>query len=361
MNKRPKIVLLLLYSFLFVCCAGAGSGSASASKADTEAVRSSIEVIESLSPSSKFAAGEAVNIELSLKEGAEVDSVLLFIDGVRVAKDQSRYEYKSDKLSPLGRRTFRFDVYKDGGMESRMGAFTLLMSEPPQYYGYRVEKSYPHNDSYYTQGLLFRNGILYEGTGMYGESLLAKVELSSGKAIESITLADRYFGEGITLLDDKIYQITWREARGFVYDANSFELLGEFGYSGEGWGITNDGEYLYMSNGSNKIRVIDPADFSTLRTIEVTTNTESLSNLNELEWIDGEIWANVYMSDYIVKIDPVTGAVNGVIDFSGLLPDTFRTARSEVLNGVAYDELSERIFVTGKYWSRLFEVSIFRR
>lgn len=231
----------------------------------------------------------------------------------------------------------------------------------PTFYGYRVEQSYPHDETHYTQGLIFVDGTLYEGTGMNGESLLAEVDLETGEKIRSVDLDKRHFGEGITLLDGKIYQLTWQTNKAFVYDVNTFDLVGEFDYQGEGWGLTTDGTALYMSDGSNRITVRDPRDFSILRTVEVFTSKGELNYLNELEWIDGKIWANVYTTDYIAIIDPATGFVEGVIDFSGLLAVANQTPRSEVFNGIAYDADGDRIFVTGKYWNRLFEVTIFER
>jgi len=233
-----------------------------------------------------------------------------------------------------------------------------MQYEDAKRYTYRVVNTYPHSAGSYTQGLYWHDGYLYEGTGNWGESRLMKVDLETGRAIQTIDLDRRVFGEGIALHKGKIYQITWTDGIAYVYDPETFELLGQRRYRGEGWGLASDGENLYMSNGSSTIFVVDPETFERKRAIPVLYNGNSLNYLNELEWIDGEIWANVYTTDAIVRIDPETGRVTGVIDLSGLLPESDRTSTTDVLNGIAYDEDNGRIFVTGKYWNKLFEIRL---
>ena len=180
--------------------------------------------------------------------------------------------------------------------------------------------------------------------------------LRTGGSYWSVPLDDSYFGEGLALLGGKLYQLTWRSNKGFVYDLKTFERVGEFGYGGEGWGLATDGTSLYQSDGTEKIRVIDPETFRTVRTIEVCTDRSRVPYINELEWIDGELWANVYTTDTVIRIDPRTGAVVGVIDLAGLLSPADVTAQTDVLNGIAYDAKTGRIFVTGKNWNKLFEI-----
>lgn len=228
----------------------------------------------------------------------------------------------------------------------------------PRTYTYRVIESYPHSTDSYTQGLLFADGVMWEGTGEYGHSRLQRIDLETGRTDVVATLPRSEFGEGIALLDGKIYQLTWENNKAYVYDAATGRQLRTFAYAGEGWGLTTDGERLYMSDGSEYLRILDPETFRVQRSVPVTFRGALVQLLNELEWIDGKIWANVYVTDQIVIIDPASGIVEGVIDLRGLLPDEEIAPDTDVLNGIAYDAASERIFVTGKRWSKLFEIEI---
>ncbi len=231
----------------------------------------------------------------------------------------------------------------------------------PKTYTYEVVAAYPHLTSSYTQGLQFIDGTMWEGTGEYGHSRLQTIDLATGKAQVKAKLPADEFGEGIVLLGDRIYQLTWKNRVMHIYDRASCRLLHNETYDGEGWGLTTDGEKLYMSDGSSLIRVIDPKTMKRERTISVFCNGRSLPYLNELEWIDGRIWANVYTLDQIVMINPENGIVEGVIDLTGILPDEDRYVSTDVLNGIACDEATGRIFVTGKNWSKLFEIKLIER
>lgn len=241
---------------------------------------------------------------------------------------------------------------KNGNTDDKPGKQTVTQ------YTYTVKNVFPHSTKSYTQGLYWHGGYLWEGTGQYGESALKKVELETGKILEEITIDEKYFGEGIALLDGKIYQLTWLDGIGFIYDAATLKKTGEFKYTGEGWGLTTDGKKLYMSNGTNEIQVINPDGFRQESVIRVTKNKRRVNLLNELEWIEGRIWANIYDSESVVIIDPGTGNVEGEADFSGLLPKADRTVWTDVFNGIAYDAEAKRVFVTGKYWNKLFEVEL---
>ncbi len=231
----------------------------------------------------------------------------------------------------------------------------------PRYYGYTVVKSYPHSVESYTQGLQYVDGHLLEGTGQNGRSVVQEVDLETGRTRVIARLKHSEFGEGITLLGDEIFQLTWMSNTAHIYDAQSGRELRTVRYPGEGWGLTSDGEKLYMSNGSANIYRIDPATFRRERSITVTCKGEPVELLNELEWIGGKIWANIYTTDWIAIIDPSTGVVEGLIDLTGLLPDNERTPSTDVLNGIACDTETGRIFVTGKNWSRLYEIEIFEK
>lgn len=232
---------------------------------------------------------------------------------------------------------------------------------PPALYTYKITGTYPHSTGDYTQGLFFHGGTLFESTGTYGDSRLKAYEPQSGRVLREQKLPEGFFGEGAAMVDSLIYVLTWQEGTAMVFDAGSFELLRKFRYRGEGWGLTTDGKLLYMSDGSARIQVLDPQNFSPVRSFEVRAGSTPVPLLNELEWIDGRIWANVYTSDVIVIIDPATGAVTGIADMRGLLPGEDRTPETDVLNGIAYDADSGRIVVTGKNWNKMFEIELIEK
>ena len=223
---------------------------------------------------------------------------------------------------------------------------------------YEVVETYPHDPGAFTQGLLIHEGTLYESTGLYGESSLRKVALETGEVLARVDLPPNTFGEGLTLWEDRLVQLTWRENTAFIYDLMEFSLLGTFAYPTEGWGLTHDGARLIMSDGSHRLYFIDPGDYQILGSIEVTDQDVPVERLNELEFIFGEVFANVWLTDEIVRIDPQTGEVLGWIDLAGILPDDLRTNTTDVLNGIAFDPGENRLFVTGKNWPLLFEIRL---
>lgn len=220
-----------------------------------------------------------------------------------------------------------------------------------------VVKVYPHDADAFTQGLAFHNGVLYEGTGQRGRSTLRKVSIEDGKVLLAVSLDPRYFGEGVTILGKSIYQITWQEHTGFVYDLETMQYQRSFQFIQEGWGLTDDEENLIMSDGTAVIRFIDPNTFREIRKIQVKDGNTRIKNLNELEWVDGEIWANIWYEDRIARISPKDGTVLGWIDASHIYPQSGRD-REAVMNGIAIDPESKRIFVTGKNWPNLFEIRL---
>lgn len=232
-----------------------------------------------------------------------------------------------------------------------------LTAEAPVY-GYEVVNTWSHDADAFTQGLLFHDGVFYESTGQIGGSSLRKVEPTTGKVLQKIDVPPPIFAEGLALLNGKLYQLTWENHKAFVYDVGTFQKLGEFHVDGEGWGLTEDGESLILSDGSNQIRFIDPATFRIKRTISVMDKGQPLRELNELEYVKGEIYANIWHKDQIVRIDPQTGAVLGWIDLKGLLPAGQVSDEEAVLNGIAYDEAGDRLFITGKLWPKLFEIRL---
>lgn len=244
----------------------------------------------------------------------------------------------------------------ESASDGQANAAPLPVSAPT--YGVQVVRRWPHDPSAYTQGLEIVGDALYEGTGMEGQSSVRIVDLATGSPRRKIDLPKEYFGEGITVLGGRLYQLTWKSEKGFVYDAATLRQTGTFAYTGEGWGLTNDGTSLIMSDGTNTIRWIDPKTFQVTRTVAVTDQGIPVTQLNELELIDGVIWANVWQTTTIARIDPATGQVNSWINVGDLLNSADRSEPVDVLNGIAYDKASHRLFLTGKYWPAMFEVRV---
>lgn len=227
-------------------------------------------------------------------------------------------------------------------------------------YGYHIVRVYPHDPKAFTQGLQYVDGVLYEGTGQNGQSSIRKVELATGKVLQKRDVSAEHFGEGITVWKNDLIELTWQTHIAFVYDRVTFQPKKQFSYPGEGWGLTDDGTNLVMSDGTDELRVLDPGTFAEKRRIKVTAAGAPLRRLNELEYVKGEIFANVWTTDYVARIAPDTGRVAGYIDLRGLLTPVER-ASTDVLNGIAYDAAADRLFITGKLWPKVFEIKIVKK
>ena len=227
-------------------------------------------------------------------------------------------------------------------------------------YGYQVVNIWPHDSNAFTQGLILMDGKLLESTGQEGRSSLRRVELESGRILKKVDVPTPFFAEGMTMLNGKIYQLTWQHQVGFIYDAQTFEKVGQFNYNGEGWGLTTDGQSLVLSDGSNHLRFIDPSNFQVTRTISVMDGKAPVVELNELEWVQGEIYANVWHDNRIATIDPQSGRVTSWIDLTGMMPESELSDPEAVLNGIAYDQANNKLYVTGKLWPRIFEIKVKR-
>ena len=242
----------------------------------------------------------------------------------------------------------------------KISSFNLLKQTKAPISKINIINIFPHDPESFTQGLVYHRGYLYESTGLNSSSALKKIELNSGKVVKRVELGKEYFGEGMAILDNKIYQITWLNETGFIYDLGSLKKRGRFSYQGEGWGLTAGGNSLIMSNGTPVITFLNPETFQVIRKIKVRDGKMPIKYLNELEFIRGEIWANVFTADVIVRISPQTGKVLGWIDLSSLQDLLPRSGTRDVLNGIACDQASDRIFVTGKLWPNIFEIKVIK-
>lgn len=227
--------------------------------------------------------------------------------------------------------------------------------------GYRVIHTYPHDPNAFTQGLIYEHGHLYESTGLYGQSSLREVDLQTGQVIREKKLPDQYFGEGLTDWGNTLVQLTWKAHLGFVWNRDTFRLIRTFHYAGEGWGLTQDGHDLILSDGTPTLRYLDPTTFATVRRLRVTWRGKPVEQINELEWVQGQILANIWMSNKIARISPETGHVIAWINLTGIIPDVELRNNNAVLNGIAWDAPEHRLFVTGKLWPKLFEIQVVKQ
>jgi len=309
--------------------------------------------------SDKYIIGEVIEITFSVDNFNQKDTLNLLINKTKISDLQGKLKYTWDtKSAKTGTNTITVEYIKNNKLIQLQKKVVLLSDIKPKTYGYKVKNVYNHDIAAYTQGLFYSNGLLYEATGLEGESTVRKVKFETGEVLQSFAIPTDVFGEGITLMGNKIVQITWRSQRGFVYNLADFKLIEEFSYTGEGWGVTYDEKNLFMSNGSNKIQILENQTFSVVDEIEVYDDKGPVTYLNELEYIDGEIYANIYQYEKIARIDPKTGKVLSYIDLSHILPMSDYQSDTDVLNGIAYDKIKKRLFVTGKKWPKLFEIEL---
>lgn len=310
---------------------------------------------ESPSTTAEWRAGQPLPVRYSIVGQSPIDSCVLWWGDCRLGKVSKGDTLLQPDGLPVGVQYLRV-VAHSGQAAQEWSRRVTLYPAPPVKYGYRVMASYPHDPKAYTQGLLYLDGFLYESTGQRGHSSVRKVELATGKVLQSATLADQLFGEGLALRQGTLYQLTWTSGKCLVFALATFQQVDELNYPGQGWGLECDGDLLYRTDGSEWLYQVEPAHFTTLRSLQVYTDKGPQPMLNELEFIDGLLYANVYMEDRIVAIEPNTGAVVRDIDMANLLKASDRTPEAEVLNGIAYDKQHGAIYVTGKYWPRLFQV-----
>ena len=318
---------------------------------------------ETASTNKQYVPEESINLSLSNSSSKEVDSIVFYINDVKIGTTKGlgklSFAFKDQKL---GNQNLKAIVYFEGELAEINEQVELVSSVSPQLLKYTIVNTYPHDVQAYTQGLEFYRDTLYESTGQKGASFLRKYDYKTGKVFKQTDLEAIYFGEGITIINNKIFQLTWQEKTGFVYNVNTFKLQKSFKYDKdiEGWGLTNDGEYIYQSDGSEKIWKMDPNTLKMISYINAYSLSTKVTAVNELEWIDGKIYGNVYQKDAIAVINPKNGAVEGILNLADLKTKIKQTENTDVLNGIAYNPKTKTLFVTGKNWDTLFEIKIIK-
>lgn len=307
-----------------------------------------------------------MNVTLKEKDRKSIEKVQFFVNGKEISSNGASATIQTNSFG-LGKHQISALVFFSEKTKKENSFFEVLANKAPIVYGYNIINEFPHDKKAYTQGLEYYNGFLYETTGKRGKSTLRKVEIKTGKVLQKIDLDKKYFGEGMTIFNNKIYWLTWQAKKGFVYNLETFKQEGEFSYdnSQEGWGFTHNGTALIKSDGSNKIWFLDPLTLKEKKSIQVYTNKYAVKDLNELEMINGKIYSNKYQQNAIVIIDPNTGIVEGIANLKSLKKEMEKTQKlvyqDEVLNGIAYDSENNRIFVTGKNWGKLFEIELIKK
>lgn len=362
----PVFLLLSFVIFTWSCKSNGASGKSNVVEAETKVKPGpAIKMVSIDQPleNARVFSGDNIPLRLSVTGNTIPDSVRIYFDGKLLATLYStpwQHDIITQKVR-MGKIPLKVMAFSGTRRPQVITRFVLLLSDiSPVLFSYDIINVYPHDRSAYTQGLVYHDGYLIESTGQTGKSSLRKAEIKTGKVVQKYDLERKYFGEGIVLLNDRIYQLTWEHNTGFVYDLESFKLIKNIHYNTQGWGITTDGDKLIMSDGTNKIFFIESEYFTVLSSIEVYDNKEAVWQLNELEYINGEIWANIYMTDRVARIDPATGKILSYINLTGLLTEKEKLQQGpeDVLNGIAWDEESKRLFVTGKRWPKLFEIKV---
>lgn len=311
----------------------------------------------------KISINKKLTLSVVENSGKSIDSIHFFLDGKRIYADNNTSI--SIEKEVLGIHSLKARVFYEGISKKLNHRIYFLADQKPSIYTYKLINTFPHDAKAFTQGLEYKNGFLYESTGQKGESSIRKTDLKTGEILKIKELDKKYFGEGITILNSKIFQLTWQSKIGFIYDLESFEKLGSFNYekSKEGWGLTNNGKELIKSDGTERIWFLDPETQKEKRFIEAYTNTRKAESLNEIEFIDGKIYANIWQKNTIVIINSANGTIEGVVNLNSLRNkvDKPNAKKSYVLNGIAYDHEGKRLFVTGKNWDKIFEIELVKK
>lgn len=352
---------------IVISCSGRSEKKKPGVAAENEEAGVAKKLIEVLSPADNASFALNAKISFSVVPAAgnpEIDSVQFWFDGSKISTVNAvpaSVEIDSKTVKTTGRKALRAVAFRKGIRPQTVTLFIAMVSDiDPVMYTFRIKKSYSHDKKAFTQGLVWDNGIFIEGTGEYGESSLRKVEPETGNVLSQVNLDSELFGEGVAIMDDHIYQLTWKSKVGFIYSKETLSQISKIYYQTEGWGLTTSGDKLIMSDGTNTLWFLDK-EFNVISSLEVWDNKGKVDNLNELEMIEGELWANIWTTDRIARIDPATGKVLGYIDLNNILPKNERRGNEDVLNGIAYDAAGKRIFITGKYWPMLFEIEVIKK
>ena len=319
-----------------------------------------------LNSPAKITINKNFTVSVTEKNGKPIDSVQFTVDNIKVKSNGLEATAESANFK-LGKHTVTALLFFEGKTEKVTNAIYFMADEAPAIYDYKIVNTYPHDPKAYTQGLEYYNGFLYEGTGRNGTSWIRKVELTTGKVLQQADLDEKYFGEGITIFKDKLLQLTWQGGVGFVYDLATFKNEKEFKYtkSREGWGLTHDGNKIFKSDGTEPIWLLNSDTFVEESYIEPYTDTQKVKKLNELEFVNGKIYANIWQKNSILIVDPTSGKLEGVANLNGLKDEILKVQelheQDEVLNGIAYEKENNRLFVTGKHWSKLYEIVLFKK
>lgn len=346
-----KTFRLLIITLLIVSISGCNDSS------NKENDLFSLEIVN---PKTTYTPQDTLTVNIINEKDLEIESISYYLNNDPLTHSENKIYLADQKL---GKRTIRANIKQGGKEYEATTQVTILSNIRPKLYTYKILETYPHDIEAYTQGLEFHGDVLYESTGQYGTSSLRKTDYKTGEVLQNIPLAPNYFGEGLTIFNNKIYQLTWMENTGFIYNLETLERTGTFVYdeSKEGWGLCNDGEVIYKSDGTDRIWTLDPNTLAEMDYIEIYTNTSIIKSVNELEWVDGKIYANVYMKGSIAIINPKNGAVEGVIDLTDLRSHVKQHPKLDVLNGIAYKGEPNILYITGKNWDKLFKIEIIEK
>jgi glutamine cyclotransferase len=365
-NYLISLSIMLLLTWILSCSGKPGKKTESGmqpSSVNNEVVAVKLVKVKSPEENAGFKLNNQIKVVLELADKNRIpDSVLIHFDGklVKTLKSEPwEHNIPSGLIVTTGRKSLKIAAYKGGKSQNPVTRFLVIYSDiVPKINGYKVINSYPHDKEAFTQGLVYNNGVLFEGTGQKTGSTLREVEPETGKVIRQHNLDASLFGEGITIYQDRIYQVTWQNKVGFVYKKSTFNVINKITYQTEGWGLTTIDDKIVMSDGTNVLYFFEPEMFTVVSRIEVYDNEKKVDQLNELEYINGEIWANIWNTDRIARIDRMSGKIIAYIDLKGILPESERKYETDVLNGIAYDQTGNRIFITGKKWPKLYEIRI---
>ncbi|WP_418262883.1 glutaminyl-peptide cyclotransferase [Flavobacterium faecale] len=346
--KKHNLLYVILLGITVSNCGGKKKGE------------NSIFTFNSAQFSAQYQPQNKLDLEILNPNSKEIDSIVYFVNDIKVGTTKGNTKLPLElKNQKLGYQNLKALVYFEGDNSEATARVELVSNVSPKLLKYKIVNTYPHDTNSFTEGLEFYKDTLYESTGLKGKSYIRKYDYKTGKVFQQVDLDSKYFGEGITILNDKVYQLTWQEKTGFIYDAKTLKLEKTFTYDKdiEGWGMTNDGTHLYQTDKTEKIWKMDPATQKMIDYINVYAGNSKIKAINELEWIEGKIYTNVWMKDAIAVVNPSNGAVEGILDLSGLRK-SLKVTLDDVLNGIAYNPKTKTIFVTGKNWDKMFEITV---